>query len=135
MTNRSPEDVVRRMYRAFGASDEAGLREVIHADVEWNQCAGFPGGDRRRGIESVLAGVLHGNKSTWTGFKAVVADYVASGDRVVAIGYYEGVHSKTGKSMRADFTHAYRVEGDQIVRFDQVADTWPMVAAAQSQNE
>lgn len=128
---QTPEEVVRRMYAAFGASDEAGLREVIAAEVEWNQCAGFPGGERRRGIESVLAGVLHGNKATWTGFKAPVEDYIVSGDRVVAIGYYEGVHAVTGKSMRADFTHTYRVRDGLIVRFDQVADTWPMVAAAQ----
>ena len=123
------------MYAAFGASDEAGLRDVIDADVEWNQCAGFPGGERRRGIESVLDGVLRGNKSTWTGFKAAVSDYIASADRVVAIGYYEGVHSQTGKFMRADFTHTYRVQFGQIVRFDQVADTWPMVAAAQPQSD
>jgi ketosteroid isomerase-like protein len=131
MSNRSPEDVVRQMYTAFGASNEAGLREVINADVEWNQCAGFPGGERRRGIDSVLAGVLHGNKSMWTGFKAAVSDYIASADRVVAIGYYEGTHSQTGKSMRADFTHTYRILNGQIIRFDQVADTWPMVSAAQ----
>lgn len=135
MNEQTPEHIVRRMYAAFGASDEPGLREVIDVDVEWNQCAGFPGGAKRRGIDSVLTGVLRGNKSTWTGFGARVTDYIANADRVVAIGYYEGVHSQTGKSMRADFTHTYRVTGGQIVRFDQVADTWPMVEAAQSQRD
>ena len=119
------------MYTAFGAKDEAGLRELIHKDVEWNQCEGFPGGARRRGIEDMLAGVLHGNNATWTGFSAEISDYVASGDRVVAIGHYAGTHSGTGKAMRADFTHSYLVTDGQIVRFDQVADTWPMVSAAQ----
>ena len=132
MNTPTPEEVVRQMYAAFGAGDEAGLREVIHAEVHWNQCAGFPGGERRRGIESVLAGVLHGNKVLWTDFKAAVADYIASGDQVVAIGHYEGVHSQTGKAMHSVFTHTYRVAEGQIVRFDQVADTWPMVAAAQA---
>ena len=82
MTRRTPEETVRQMYDAFGAKDEAVLRQLIHADVEWNQCAGFPGGARRRGIEDVLEGVVAGNRARWTGFAAPVDTYVTEGDRV-----------------------------------------------------
>ena len=125
-----PAEIVRAMYEAYGAKDEARLRELIDADVEWNQCPGFPGGARRRGIDDVLAGVLHGNAATWRDFGAPIDEIISAGDRVVAVGRYVGTHAETGRAMEALFTHAYRVADGRIVRFDQVADTWPMVAAA-----
>jgi uncharacterized protein len=124
--------VVQAMYAAFGAGDEPRLRELIASDVEWQQCEGFPGGEHRSGIESVLAGVLRGNKATWQGFAVAIDEYVCDRDIVVAIGSYSGTHSLTGKSMRSVFTHVYDVVDGRIQRFRQFADTWPMVAAMQS---
>ena len=124
--------VVQAMYAAFGAGDEPRLRELIASDVEWQQCEGFPGGEHRSGIESVLAGVLRGNKATWQGFAVAIDEYVCDRDIVVAIGSYSGTHSLTGKSMRSVFTHVYDVVDGSIQRFRQFADTWPMVAAMQS---
>ena len=124
--------VVQAMYAAFGAGDEPRLRELIASDVEWQQCEGFPGGEHRSGIESVLAGVPRGNKATWQGFAVAIDEYVCDRDIVVAIGSYSGTHSLTGKSMRSVFTHVYDVVDGRIQRFRQFADTWPMVAAMQS---
>jgi uncharacterized protein len=123
--------VVQAMYAAFSAGDEPRLRELIASDVEWQQCEGFPGGEHRSGIESVLAGVLRGNKATWQGFAVAIDEYVCDRDVVVAIGSYSGTHSLTGKSMRSVFTHVYDVVDGRIRRFRQFADTWPMVAAMQ----
>lgn len=125
-----PLEVVRRMYAAFEARDEGELRRLIDPDVEWNQCEGFPGGARRRGIEDVLQAVFAANRSVWKGFSAPVEELLESGDRVVALGRYEGTHSQTGRSMHAAFAHIYRVRQGLIVSYDQVADTWPMVQAA-----
>jgi len=129
MNDESAVEVVREMYSAFGAGDETRLRALIDADVEWNQCEGFPGGARRRGIDDMLRGVLHGNRSTWQGFSADVDELLDAGDTVVALGRYAGTHAETGKAMRAVFAHVYRVLDGRITRFDQITDTWPMVAA------
>ena len=129
-TAGAPAQVVRAMYAAFEARDEARLRDLLAADVEWNQCEGFPGGARRRGIEAVLCAVFAQNRSTWMGFAAAVDEILACGDTVVALGRYEGTHAQTHKRMRAAFAHVYRVRDGRITRYDQVADTWPMVAAA-----
>ena len=128
----SPVDVVRDLYDAFGRDDEARLRARIAPDVEWIQCEGFPGGAHRRGIESVLDGVLRGNKSTWTGFRVELDEFVASDDRVVVLGSYAGTHAGTGKAMRAVFTHVYDVADGRVTRFRQFCDTWPMVRATQA---
>jgi ketosteroid isomerase-like protein len=131
LRSRDPLAVVQAMYAAFGAGDEGTLRELIDPDVSWRQCEGFPGGEHRRGIESVLAGVLRGNRATWRGFAAPIERYVASGDDVIALGHYEGVHAETQKAMHAVFAHVYRVRSGRIVTFEQFADTWPMVRAMQ----
>ena len=123
-------EIVRDLYAAFADRDEPRLRELLHPDVEWNQCSGFPGGARRRGVDDVLQGVFAGNRTAWEGFEAPVREFVASEDRVVALGHYAGRHAATGRFMHAEFAHAYVVEDGRVVRFDQVADTAPMVAAA-----
>lgn len=117
------------MYEAFGARDEPRLRTLIHDDVEWNQCDGFPGGARRRGLEAVIAAVFAKNRATWLGFEAKVEELLECGDRVVALGHYAGTHGETGKPMHAVFAHVYRIHQGQIIRYDQIADTWPMIAA------
>lgn len=128
-----PLRVVQALYEAFEARDEAALRAVLHPDVEWHQCPGFPGGDRRSGVEQVLAKVFSGLRSEWEDFAAPVEEYLACGDHVVALGRYRGRHGRTGREMEAVFAHVYEVRAGRIVRYRQYADTWPMVAAARGE--
>ena len=62
--------IVQDLYDAFGKKDEARLRELLAPDVEWVQCAGFPGGGRRRGVDEVLENVFAGLRSEWRGARA-----------------------------------------------------------------
>ena len=73
--------------------------------------------------------MLRGNKATWQGFRVDIDRYVATDEDVVALGSYSGTHSETGRSMHSVFAHAYRVANGKIVKFEQFADTWPMVRA------
>lgn len=125
----TPADVVQRMYEAFAARDEIALRELLAADIHWQQCAGFPGGAERRGVDDVIASVFAGNRATWEGFAAPVREYLADGERVVALGHYEGRHAESGETMHAVFAHVYTVRDGRITHFEQIADTWPMVRA------
>ena len=126
-----PEEVIRSLYSAFKAKDEARLRDLLAPNVEWNQCEGFPGGKNRRGPDDVLDGILGTNHSLWEGFAAETTEFLECGHTVVVLGAYSGTHTGTGKSMRVVFTHVYRVDGGRVVRFDQITDTAPMVAAMQ----
>lgn len=130
--NERADQVVRQMYAAFAERDESRLRELLAPDVEWNQCAGFPGGGRHRGVDAVLSSVFGKNDDNWSGFAVEVTDYVTEGERVVVLGCYSGDHRATGVAMRADFAHVYAVRDGRVDRFDQIADTWPMVEAGQS---
>ncbi len=124
-----PRETVHELYDAYRTRNEARLRELMADDIEWNQCAGFPGGSKRRGIDDVLDGILGSNHSIWTDFGADTNEFLVDGESVVVLGSYRGKHAHTGKEMQADFVHVYRVRDGKVTRFDQVADTAPMIAA------
>ncbi|MDF1799721.1 MAG: nuclear transport factor 2 family protein [Planctomycetota bacterium] len=127
--SRSPLNLVQDLYRAFGAKDEAALRALLHDDVEWIQCPGFPGGAHRTSADEVLEGVLGGLNEEWDGFAVRIDEYLPGEAHVVVLGEYTGRHRGTGRAMGSLFAHVYEVEAGRIRRFRQVADTWPMVAA------
>ena len=123
--------VVEELYEAFASKDAEWLRQLLHPDVEWIQCEGFPGGDRRRGVAEVLSKVFGGLRSEWNDFCAIAEEYLDAGGKIVVLGRYSGTHAVSGKSMFAVFAHVYDVADGKVTRFRQFADTQPMAAAMQ----
>ena len=122
--------VVRELYRAFSEKDETALREVLHPDVEWVQCRGFPGGGHHHGIEDVLEKVFRSLRQDWNDWRAEVEEYLDAIKSVVVLGHYAGTHSVTNRSMKAVFAHVYDVDNGRITRFRQFTDTHELVKAA-----
>lgn len=122
--------VVRDLYHAFGEKDEARLRELLHPEVEWIQCAGFPGGGHRRGVEEVLQKVFRALRGEWRDWRVELEQFLEADGAVVVLGRYAGTHGVTGRSMEAVFAHVYDVVEGRITRFRQYADTVPLVEAA-----
>ena len=92
---------VQELYDAFGRKDDARLRQLLAADVEWIQCAGFPGGARRHGVEEVLETVFAGLHGEWRDWRVEIDEYLDAGASIVALGRYAGTHGQTGRSMEA----------------------------------
>ncbi len=124
--------VVQDLYDAFDRKDEARLRKLLAPDVEWVQCAGFPGEGRRQGVEEVLEKVFASLRTEWQDWRVQVDEYLDAGPSIVALGRYAGTHGVTGHSMEAVFAHVYDVENERITRFRQFADTVPLVEAARA---
>jgi ketosteroid isomerase-like protein len=59
----------------------------------------------------------------WEGFAAISDEIIDGGDTIVSLGHYSGMHKKTGKAMRAQFAHVFRVKNAKIAAFQQYADT------------
>lgn len=121
--------VVQQLYAAFGRRDHAALRELMTADIEWNQMAGFPGGGRYVGADAIFAHVFEGFRDNWENWQAVVTDYLDAGEDVVALGYYTGTYQATGRSFHAAFAHHYTVLDGRIARFEQYTDTLKVAQA------
>ncbi len=121
---------VQELYDAFGRKDDARLRQLLAVDVEWIQCAGFPGGARRHGVEEVLEKVFAGLHGEWRDWRVEIDEYLDAGASIVALGRYAGTHGQTGRSMEAVFAHVYDVKDGRVTRFRQFTDTVPIVEAA-----
>ena len=124
--------VVEEMYDAFGSRDESRLRKLLHPEVEWIQCAGFPGGGHRHGVQEVLDKVFGSLRSEWRDWRVDVEEYLDAGGSVVVLGRYSGTHTGTGRAMTAVFAHVYQVDDGRITRFRQYTDTAELLKAAQS---
>ena len=121
---------VQDLYDAFGRKDETRLRQLLAPDVEWIQCAGFPGGGRRKGVEEVLEKVFAGLHGEWRDWRVEIDEYLDAGASIVVLGRYAGTHGQSGRSMEAVFAHVYEVEDQKITRFRQVADSQVIAVAA-----
>jgi ketosteroid isomerase-like protein len=52
-----------------------------------------------------------------------VERYFDAGESVVALGFYDGTHRSTGRSVRAEFAHLFELEDGRIDCFVQYTDT------------
>ncbi len=130
MSNTEP---VRALYAAFAKGDMAAALATMAADVTWNEAENYPYADHNPyvGPDAVLNGVFARIGADWEGFAAVPDEIIDGGDTVVALGHYSGAYKATGKPMRAQFAHVFRVRNGKIAGFQQYADTLGTAQAMQ----
>ena len=126
------QTIVVELYDAFHRKDEARLRELMHPDIEWIQCAGFPGGASRRGIDEVIEPVFGKLQSEWIDWHLDIDEYLDAGTSIVVLGRYVGTHGMTKRAMEAVFAHVYDLAEGRITRFRQFTDTVPIEAATRA---
>lgn len=122
MSNTEP---VRALYAAFAKGDMPAALATMAPDIVWTEAENYPYADRNPyiGPEAVLMGVFARIGADWENFTAVSDEYIEADDTIVSLGYYGGVFKATGKPMRAQFAHVFRVKNGKIAGFQQYADT------------
>lgn len=117
--------VVESLYRAFAANDGATIGGLLAPDLVWMEAEGHPYADRNpyNGPGAVFEGVFGRIGAEYTGFTVTPVTFVASGDRVVALGRYTGTNRATGEALDAQFVHVFTVSGGKITGFQQYTDT------------
>jgi ketosteroid isomerase-like protein len=121
----SNTDPVRALYAAFAKGDMPAALATMAPDIVWNEAENYPYADRNPyvGPEAVLHGVFARIGGDWENFTAVSDEFIDGGDSIVSLGHYGGVCKATGKPMRAQFAHVFRVKDGKIAGFQQYADT------------
>ena len=130
MPSTSPNvALVERLYHAFRADDRAALHQLFTPDVHWVQSPGFPGGGTYVGPDAIVDGLFARLRAEWSGWSAAVTEMLDAGDAVIVLGEYAGTYRATGRTMRSIFAHVYRIRDGRVYRFEQFADTAPLVEA------
>ena len=129
----TPVTIVRRFYDALGRGDVPAVLSLLDAQVEWTEAERFPYySGTWRSPQAVLDNVLKPLAADWAGFSAKAHEFIAEGNRVVALGTYSGIFKKTGRSFSAAFAHVWTVRGDRLASFNMHTDTAKVLEAVQS---
>ena len=76
-----------------------------------------------------MQGVFVRLAEQWDGFAAEVDELLDAGDTVVALGHYVGTCRATGKPIRAQLVHVWRLEDGKAKTFQQYTDTLQVARA------
>lgn len=126
----TPIDIASSFYDALGRGDVPAILSLLDPQVEWTEAERFPYyGGTWHGPQAVLANLIVPLSGEWNGFSAKAHDFIAEGDRVVALGTYSGTFKKTGRSFSAAFAHVWTVRGGKITRFNMHTDTAKVLEA------
>jgi len=117
--------VVQAFYEAMKTGNVPGALGQLDPNVDWNEAENFVYADQSpyRGTDDLVNGLFLRFVTAWEGFGAVPEQFIANGDRVVALGRYRGTYRETSKSVDAQFAHVYKVANGKIVHFQQYTDT------------
>lgn len=118
-------ELVRGIYKAFGAGDVPGVLGAMSLEIVWNEAENFPYADGNPyiGPDAIVKGVFARCIGEWDGFAVHVEEVLDAGDTVVALVRYRGTFKATGLAQDTQAVHVWRIAGGRVVRFQQYADT------------
>ena len=130
MSEQDTVEVVRRAYENFKAGDIGALMGQMSEDVDWRlpKIEGVPfSGERRgRGQVSEFFTTLADSQDS-VSFEP--REFVAQGDKVVALGSYSWGVKRTGREFGGEWAHVFTVRGGKVVGFQEYTDTGAVAGA------
>ena len=130
MGDRENTELVQQGYQHFKNGDIQGLLVLLSEDVEWTQfeIGGVPFSGTRRGPERVgefFSQVF----DTEDPLHFEPREFVAQGDKVVALGHYAWRVKSTGREYESDFVHVFTVRDGKVAKYQEFMDTAVVGAA------
>lgn len=110
-------------YTLMAERDWAGLRELVHPEIDFTVAQGFPNGGHYVGRAGVFDEYFPGAASAWTTLTPVVDQYIPAGEYTIALGRYVGVTRETETPFDVEFAHVWRSDGHQLTELKQYIDT------------
>jgi uncharacterized protein len=123
-------ELVQQGYKHFKNGDIQGLLGLLSEDVEWTQpeIEGVPFSGTRRGPERVgefFSQVF----DTEEPLHFEPREFVAQGEKVVALGDYAWRVKSTGREYESDFVHVFTVRDGKVAKYQEFMDTAVVGAA------
>jgi uncharacterized protein len=121
-------NVINKTYEAFGQRDFAAALEHFAPTIEWVAAVNSPLADRSpyRGLDEVREGVFMRIAEGFERLTVNVDEIFGAGDKVVALGFYDGVYNANGNRFQAQVAHIWTLAGGKVVKFQQYVDTYQL---------
>ncbi len=108
--------------------------DILEDRVDWGSLAdGKPGMEftRPRATREEVVGYFEGLLGDWAMEFYIVNEYVAQGERVVALGECSWTHKKTGNTVTIPKVDVWLFKDGKVVQFMEHYDTHTAITAAQ----
>lgn len=131
MRDSANTTLVQQAYAAFGRGDIPAVLDTLHPDVIWSAVVGaspaVPMEGERRGRAAVgeFFDIL-ARSLTFEQFEP--REFVAQGDKVVALGYYRA-RTAAGRPFASEWVMIFTVVDGRIARFQEFTDVAALNAA------
>ena len=126
MTPEENKKVVQEAYAAFGRGDIPALMNTLSPNVQWDPVIGagpnVPTRGRRTGPQEV--GKFFEQLGNAVDFKRFEPrQFVAEGDTVAVLGFYDAVAKPTGRPFASDWVMVFTLSEGKISRFQEFTDS------------
>ncbi len=130
MNEQENTRLVMQAYEKFGKGDIAGVLELCTEDIEWklDDTDNMPFSGMRRGKEEV-AQFFRLLAESQIALQFEPREYVAQGDKVVALGHSVWSVKSTHRQFETDWAEVFTLRDGKIARFREFADTAAAAAA------
>lgn len=115
--------IIQDAYGKFTGGDIAGLLDLLSENVQWitPEIENAPFAGTRSGLGEVSEFFLLLDESEET-TRFEPTEFIAQGDRVVALGKYGATVKETGRSYETDWVHVFTVKDGKISSFVEFFD-------------
>jgi ketosteroid isomerase-like protein len=124
--------VVKDAYAAFGRGDIPAILAMLDDNVAWHALKGAEGVAPQAGIRRGKASVTQfftilASTTEFTVFEP--REFIAQGDKVAVVGYYEVNVKTTGRSVASDWVMVFTLVNGRITEFREWTDSAQVVRA------
>jgi ketosteroid isomerase-like protein len=133
MSEQANTEVIQSLYAAFGRGDVPFILNCLANQFEWTNPGPveiLPWAKTRRTRDEVVEFFTVLDQQ-WEFEQFEPREYVAQGDRVVALGYFKARSKKTDRRMEENWAMEWTLSNGKVTRYRAYDDTAAMVAAMQ----
>src|SRR6266496_1403679 len=132
MSEQENINLVQKVYGKFKSGDIKALLNLLSDDIEWQlpEIENVPFAGKRRGHEQ-MGQFFESLVDTQEVQHFDPREFIARGDRVLALGHYAFRVKSTGREFGGDFAHVFTVHDGKVVKFHEYMDTAAVAAAHQ----
>ncbi len=120
--------IINSIYQAFNQGNYPAVLELFDPAFEWVAAENSPLADRSpyRGLNEVREGVFMRIAAGFERLTIKVDELFVAGDKVVILGYYDGVPKATGRRFHAQLAHIWTIAAGKAAKFQQYTDTYQL---------
>ena len=132
MSEQQNQRIVQQVYESFQTGNIAAVLDALAEDVEWRtpHVEGAPYTAECNGRQEVAQFFASLDEAEEVQ-QFEPTEYIAQGDKVVALGKYAGKVKATGRGFQVEWVHIHTLQDGKIVKFKEIYDTAGAASAYQ----